>query len=107
MFAHDSQVFCGQTSGRELGSGISWFSLPWTTPDIRQEVCEDKAGGGLDQGKHKKESKLLAESLKTNRIKRGGGGGEAPRKIIQERVPHVLCLYRSGNFYAGCKPLRG
>lgn len=81
MFAHDSQVFCGQTSGRELGSGISWFSHPWTTPDIRQEVCEDKAVGSLDQGKHKKESKLLAESLKTNRIKQQG---EAPRKIIQK-----------------------
>lgn len=82
MFAHDSQVFCGQRLGREFGSCSSLFSHPWTEPEIRQRVCEGKVGE-----KHKKKSKLLVEFLKPTRIKRGrgGGGGKHQGKLYKRK----------------------
>lgn len=98
MFAHDSQVFCGQRLGRGFGSCSSLFSHPWTEPEVRQRVCEGKVGE-----KHKKKSKLLVEFLKPTRINQRGTHQEK----LYKRKYLLYFLYLSGNFNAGCKSLQG
>lgn len=75
ILAHDSQVVCGQRLGTEFGSCSSWFSHPWTAPEIRQSVRARQAKG-LGQEKQQKKSQFLVEFLKPSRIKQGGSTKE-------------------------------
>lgn len=58
MFAHDSQVFSGQSLGREVGSHSSLVQPSTDSSRNKTECVRVRWEEGLDQEKYKKKSKL-------------------------------------------------